>query len=152
MTIAPNLVHDIYFQADIVRNPAQHLSPYTQRDREHYLRTLCGQLSPNLIVIHGGVPVCIAADEQDVRDFIYASLRGVEHQARIWTRDENGQPADITVAFCHRWFDDTGAAYEPDWDDWFSQFPAFVQAHLTTQAIEVWQAAVDEHENQRQVA
>jgi hypothetical protein len=145
--LIPALVRDIYWQAELVRNPSRGLDPYTQRKNEHTLRTLCGQLSPNLIVIHGGVPVCIAADEQDVRDFIYSALRGVEHQARIWTRDEDGQPADITVAFCHRWFDDTGAAYEPDFDDWFSQFPTFVCAHYTTPAIEAWQAACDEAES-----
>jgi hypothetical protein len=150
--LIPALVRDIYWQAELVRNPSRGLDPYTQRKNEHTLRTLCGQLSPNLIVIHGGVPVCIAADEQDVRDFIYAALRGVEHQATVWSRDEDGQPQDITEAFARRWFDDTGAAFEADWDDWFSQFPAYVQAHLTAEAIEVWQAAADERENQRQVA
>jgi len=152
MTIDPKLVRDIHDAADDARDPSPKLDPAFQRRNEHYLRTLCGRLSPQLIVIHGGMPVCIAADEQDVRDFIYAALRGVEHQATVWTRDEDGQPEDITKAFCRRWFDDTGAAFEADWDDWFSQFPAYVQAHLTQQAIEVWQAAVDEHENQRQVA
>lgn len=139
MTIDPNLVRDIYYAADDVRN-APRAAGIFLRDREHYLRTLCGRLSPQLIVIQGGVPVCIAADEQDVRDFIYAALRGVEHQARIWTRDDDGQPEDITEKFCDRWFADTGAAYEPDWDSWLSQFPAFVQAHYETQAREQWQA------------
>jgi hypothetical protein len=142
-----DLVRDIYWQADTVRDPSWWLDAARKRDNEHYLRTLCGRLSPQIIVIHGGVPVCIGADEQDVRDFIYAALRGVEHQARIWTRDEDGQPEDITEAFCQRWFDDTGAAFEADFDDWFSQFPTFVCAHYTTPAIEAWQAACDEAES-----
>lgn len=141
------LVYDIELAADSVRSAPLKLAPFALRTREHYLRTLCGRLSPQIIVIQGGVPVCIAADEQDVRDFIYAALRGVEHQARIWSRDEDGQPADITEAFCHRWFVDTSAAFEPDFDDWFSQFPTFVCAHYETQAIEVWQAACAEAES-----